>query len=89
MTKNYIFREFECGLAREQTAELCFKSVRTLTEWEGFRVSNGKLQVPNGKFISPQGIITGIAFFEIGADLENKIKSEVLKYARLISKLKR
>lgn len=34
MTKNYIFREFECGLTREQTAELCFKSVRTITEWD-------------------------------------------------------
>lgn len=34
MTKNYIFREFECGLTREQTAKLCFKSVRTITEWD-------------------------------------------------------
>ncbi|MBY7794276.1 regulator [Vibrio fluvialis] len=34
MTKNYIFREFECGLTKEQTAELCFKSVRTITEWD-------------------------------------------------------
>ncbi|EKO3980868.1 regulator [Vibrio fluvialis] len=116
MSKNYIFREFECGLTREQTAELCFKSVRTVTEWDrgkpippeckrlmrmfngkelsylpiwdGFRISNGKLQLPNGKFVSPQEIIIGIALLEIGADLENKIKSEVLKYARLIAKLK-
>ncbi|ELO1773919.1 phage protein [Vibrio fluvialis] len=34
MSKNYIFREFECGLTREQTAKLCFKSVRTVTEWD-------------------------------------------------------
>ncbi|NOH54973.1 phage protein [Vibrio coralliilyticus] len=34
MTKNYIFREFECGLSIEQTAELCFKSVRTIKEWD-------------------------------------------------------
>jgi hypothetical protein len=34
MTKNYIFREFECGLSIEQTAELCFKSVRTVKEWD-------------------------------------------------------
>lgn len=34
MTKNYIFREFECGLTREQTAELCFKTVRTVTSWD-------------------------------------------------------
>ena len=34
MTKNYIFREFECGLSIDQTAELCFKSVRTVKEWD-------------------------------------------------------
>ncbi|MEF1174051.1 regulator [Vibrio sinaloensis] len=34
MTKNYIFREFECGLSIEQTAELCFKSVRTVKQWD-------------------------------------------------------
>jgi hypothetical protein len=32
MTKNYFFREFECGLSIEQTAEVCFKSVRTAKE---------------------------------------------------------
>ncbi|HHP0468045.1 TPA: regulator [Vibrio harveyi] len=34
MTKNYIFREFECGLSVEQAAELCLKSVRTIKEWD-------------------------------------------------------
>lgn len=34
MTKNYVFREFECGLSIEETAELCFKSVRTVKEWD-------------------------------------------------------
>ena len=34
MTKNYIFREFECGLTLEQTAELCFKHVRTVEQWD-------------------------------------------------------
>jgi len=41
MTKNYIFREFECGLSIEKTAELCFKSVRTIKEWD-----KGK-EIPN------------------------------------------
>ncbi len=36
MTKNYIFREFECGLSVQQTAELCFKSVTTIKN--GIRV---------------------------------------------------
>ncbi|MGD8116662.1 regulator [Vibrio sp. TRT 29B02] len=34
MTKNYFFREFECGLSVEETAELCFKSVRTVKDWD-------------------------------------------------------
>lgn len=34
MTKNYIFREFECGLSIQETAELCFKSVRTVKDWD-------------------------------------------------------
>ncbi|GHW20751.1 regulator [Vibrio cholerae] len=37
MTKNFVFREFECGLTLEETAKLCFKSVRPLkcitTNW--------------------------------------------------------
>lgn len=38
MTKNYIFRKLECQLSKEQTAELCFKSVRTVTRWDGGQV---------------------------------------------------
>ncbi|EPO7448645.1 regulator [Vibrio fluvialis] len=34
MTKNYIFRKFECGLSKEETAELCFKTVRVVTGWD-------------------------------------------------------
>ncbi|EKZ8999578.1 regulator [Vibrio fluvialis] len=34
MTKNYIFRKFECELSKEETAKLCFKSVRTVTGWD-------------------------------------------------------
>ena len=34
MTKNYIFREFECGLTVEQAAKLCLKSVRTIKKWD-------------------------------------------------------
>jgi len=32
--QNYIFREFECRLSVEEKAELCFKSVRTVKEWD-------------------------------------------------------
>lgn len=34
MTKNYIFREYVCCLTREETANLCFKTVRTVTGWD-------------------------------------------------------
>lgn len=34
MTKNYCFRELECGLSVQETAKLCFKSVRTVKEWD-------------------------------------------------------
>lgn len=39
MTKNYIFREFECGLMVEETAELCLKSVRAIKEWDEGKVN--------------------------------------------------
>ncbi|MEZ8216269.1 regulator [Vibrio sp. 1F148] len=34
MSKNYIFRELECQMTKEAVAELCFKSVRTVTGWD-------------------------------------------------------
>ncbi|ELV8717713.1 phage protein [Vibrio vulnificus] len=34
MTKNFVFREFECGLTVEETAKLCFKSVRQVKAWD-------------------------------------------------------
>ncbi|EOB6261493.1 regulator [Vibrio fluvialis] len=115
MSKNYIFREFECGLTKEQTAELCFKSVRTITEWDkgkaippeckrlmrlvsgrelsssedwtGFKMNNQKLELPNGKSVSAQQIITGIALLEIGAESDLNIATEILRYARVLAKM--
>nr|WP_319534119.1 regulator [uncultured Vibrio sp.] len=34
MSKNYVFREFECSLSIEETAKLCFKTVRTVKLWD-------------------------------------------------------
>ena len=34
MNKNFIFREYECGLSVEETAELCLKTARTVKEWD-------------------------------------------------------
>ncbi|MGF1872857.1 DUF3653 domain-containing protein [Photobacterium indicum] len=42
ITDNFIFRMYLCKLSIKETAELCFKSVRTVTEWD------------NGKSIPPE-----------------------------------
>lgn len=34
MSKNYIFRELECQMTKEEVAKLCFKSARTVTGWD-------------------------------------------------------
>ncbi|ENM5789561.1 phage protein [Vibrio mimicus] len=34
MTKNFVFREFECGLSIEDTAKLCFKNASEIKEWD-------------------------------------------------------
>ncbi len=34
MDKNRIFREYICRLTIEETANLCFKTARTVTEWD-------------------------------------------------------
>ncbi|MBL4830183.1 MAG: phage protein [Aliivibrio sp.] len=41
MTRNYTFRVFKCSLSVEETAKLCFKSVRTVTRWD-----SGKVDIP-------------------------------------------
>lgn len=44
MSKNYIFRELQCKLSIKETAELCFKSVRTVKQWD-----SGKMIPPECK----------------------------------------
>jgi hypothetical protein len=34
LTKNFIFRWFECGFNKEDTAKLCFVSVMEVTLWD-------------------------------------------------------
>ncbi|MBY8036307.1 regulator [Vibrio fluvialis] len=116
MTKNYIFREFECGLTREQTAELCFKSVRTITEWDkgkpippeckrlmrissnrdispnelwqGFRMHYDRLELPTGRLVTAQEILTAIAILEINAPDDVRLSTRILKYARCINRIR-
>ncbi|MCZ4296264.1 regulator [Vibrio sinaloensis] len=116
MTKNYFFREFECGLSVEETAKLCFKSVRTVKqwdkgydipkeckrlmrnrsrlelshdeEWQGFKMTRGRLELPTGQQVSPQQILAGIGLLEINSDLEIKTSTKLVKLARAISNIK-
>ena len=34
ISKNQLFREIECGLTLEETANLCFKHIKTVKEWD-------------------------------------------------------
>lgn len=34
LTKNFIFRWFECGFSREEVAELCFVPVAVVVAWD-------------------------------------------------------
>ncbi|MFM4941613.1 hypothetical protein [Aeromonas enteropelogenes] len=34
MTPNVLFRQVECGLTVEQTAWLCFRSIKQVKEWD-------------------------------------------------------
>ncbi|MBD8514461.1 DUF3653 domain-containing protein (plasmid) [Photobacterium sp. SP02] len=73
ITENYIFRRFVCGLSRDETAKLCFKSVRTVTRWDSGQTippecrrlmklySNREItthEAWNGWRISKEGLIT-------------------------------
>ncbi|HCG7910527.1 TPA: phage protein [Vibrio parahaemolyticus] len=57
MTKNFIFREFECGLSVEQTAELCLKTVRTVKELDKGKAIPPEckrlMRMTNGRELSP------------------------------------
>ncbi|EGQ7937757.1 phage protein [Vibrio vulnificus] len=116
MTKNFVFREFECGLTVEETATLCFKSVRQVKEWDkgksipneckrlmrmskgrelsscdswqAFKMHYDRLELPTGKLVSAQEILTGIALLEIESPNDQRTKSKILKFVRAISKIK-
>ncbi|EGR0083096.1 regulator [Vibrio vulnificus] len=57
MTKNFVFREFECGLTVEETAKLCFKSVRQVNEWDKGKVIPNEckrlMRMSKGRELSP------------------------------------
>ena len=116
MTKNYCFREFECGLSKEEVSKLCFKSLRQVTDWDkgkiippeckrlmrmvkgrelsnseswyGFKMHRDKLELPTGQLVSAQEILAGVALLEIQSELEIKTTSKLIKYARVLAKIK-
>ncbi|MGP8305033.1 regulator [Vibrio sp. YIC-376] len=117
MNKNYIFREIECGLSVEQTAELCLKTARTVKEWDrgktippeckrlmrmvkgrelssseqwnNFRMHHDRLELPTGKLVTAQEVLTAIALLEIDAFSDVKTKTRLLKYVRCLELIKR
>lgn len=59
-----------------------------LEEWEGFKLSQGKLELPTGRLISPQELLTAIALLEISSEFELKTSTKLLKLARQIALIK-
>ncbi|KHT38042.1 hypothetical protein [Vibrio sinaloensis] len=60
-----------------------------LEEWEGFKICKGKLELPTGKLVSPQELLTAVALLEIGSELELKTSTKLLRLARQIAKIKK
>ncbi|SMY33878.1 Phage protein [Photobacterium malacitanum] len=117
ITDNEIFRFYTCNLTVEMTAKLCFKTPKTVLQWdkgktippickrlmkmyacrdlspldddwEGWKISKGKLITPDGWPLTPNRIIMGNALIEIGAADELRFQREVLRTARMLKKLK-
>ncbi|MFW1378411.1 regulator, partial [Vibrio parahaemolyticus] len=59
ITKNYVFREFECGLTVEEAAKLCLKTVRTMEEW-----GKGKSIPPECKRLMRMNKVRELSFCE-------------------------
>ena len=87
MSRNYIFRAMECQMTKEEVAKLCFKSVRTVTEWQQFKMHYDKLELPSGQIVSPQQILAGIALLSIQSELEIKTSRHLIKIARAIARI--
>ncbi len=115
ITKNQIFRELECGLSIEQTAELCFKHIKTVKEWDKgrdippcckrlmrlskrravssehnwnhFNIINGRLELPNGRLVTPQEILLGSALTLEATESTRKTSLYLMKTARALAKI--
>lgn len=57
-----------------------------MQEWQGFKMSANKIELPTGKLASPQEILTGIALLEIQSELELKTSAKLLRYARCLAR---
>lgn len=57
-------------------------------DWQGWKVSQGKLITPDGWPLTPGRIIMGNALIEIGAADELRFQREVLRTARMLKRLK-
>ncbi len=64
------------------------RSLSETTEWEGFSMVGNKLQAPNLKQYTPRQLISSLALLEINAPYDQQTKKDLLKYARILAKLK-
>lgn len=60
-----------------------------LDEWEGFKMSHGKLELPTGRLITPQELLTATALLESSSEVELKTSTKLLKLVRQMAKVKK
>lgn len=56
--------------------------------WDGFRMNKFNLELPNGKLVSPQELVTGQALLELGGRTESYISRKLLKFSRILSSIR-
>ncbi|MCC2524323.1 regulator [Vibrio coralliilyticus] len=57
-------------------------------DWDGFKMNKYMLELPNGKLVTPQEIMTGQALLELGGKSEAEIASKLLRFSRVLSMIR-
>ncbi|EIJ2222565.1 hypothetical protein LIA61_000998 [Vibrio parahaemolyticus] len=63
MSKNYIFRELECQMAKGRELSIS-------EDWIQFKMLYDRMDLPTGQVVRPQQILAGIALLGIQSELE-------------------
>ncbi len=64
------------------------RELATSEDWENFKMHKNALELSTGQLVIPQEILTGIALLEIGAKPDAMIATKLMKYVRILCKIK-